>query len=296
MSYAAFSGSAVAEKSDTSAITAKIEGNGLITGLPVTVSITQGAPDSGIVFHWTDTDGNVFPIPAGLQSVVNTERGITLAHPAGKTLSIVEHFLCACALTNQMDLVVTVEGAPELPLLDGASEQWVKLLTQHFGPISLPKPALNLKDAVFYRHDENTVIYAVPADNFQVSCSADFNHPGLAGNWIHINPHQEGLDKIAAAQTFGFVRELPILQAKGLAKGVTIDNTLGMTDEGGYTRPLKYDDEPIYHKVLDLMGDLTLTGINPLTVNAHIYAINAGHGSHTAFAKHLLGALACGDA
>jgi UDP-3-O-[3-hydroxymyristoyl] N-acetylglucosamine deacetylase len=59
-------------------------------------------------------------------------------------------------------------------------------------------------------------------------------------------------------------------------------------EAGGYSRPLRHDDEPVYHKVLDLIGDLTLTGINPLTLKAHVFAINAGHGSHTAFAERLL--------
>jgi len=271
-----------------------VTGVGLITGLPVSVTIAQAPVGSGIVFHWVDADGTVFPIPARLATIVNTERGVTLAsgdpRSGGKTLSIVEHFLCACALTNQMDLVVTVKGAPELPLLDGSAQQWVELL----GPGPMILPDITLNQAVFYRHNDAICIYAVPSDEFQVSYSVDFGHPGLNDAWIHIKPGQDNEVNLAEAQTFGFVRELPILQAQGLAKGVTIDNTLGLTDDGGFTRLLKYEAEPIYHKTLDLIGDLTLMGINPLRIKAHIYAVNAGHDSHTAFAKQLLSVLPLG--
>lgn len=293
MSYAAFSGSAVAEK-ETTTPTATIQGTGLITGLPVAVEIKQLPPNSGIVFNWLSPEGDVYPIPASLQSVVHTERGVTLAHPAGKTLSIVEHFLCGCALANQMDLEVTVKGAPELPLLDGSAIIWANLLKENL-PARQPEKPINLKHAVFYRHNDDICIYAIPAESFTASYSVNFNHPELTDNWVSVCPKTDNgvIKKIGSAQTFGFLRELPVLQAQGLAKGVTEENTLGLTEDGGYTRPLKFDAEPIYHKILDLIGDLMLTGLNPLNINAHFYAINAGHGAHTSFGKQLLGALAC---
>ena len=92
---------------------------------------------------------------------------------------------------------------------------------------------------------------------------------------------------IAPARTFGFVRELPALQAQGLAKGVSLDNTLGLTDEGGYTAELRLPDEPLRHKVLDLIGDLMLCGVPITGIRAHIVARNAGHTSHMAFGKQL---------
>lgn len=262
-----------------------VEGTGLITGLPVQVRIEPAAPGQGIVFHLE----NELPVPARLESVVNTERGVTLAHPSGKFLSIVEHFLCACSLAGLQDLNVYVSGGPELPILDGSADLWLSRLTETFGEKTV-EADIPLTKAVFHRHDDNVCIYAIPSDRFRVTYAVDFPHPGLNNLWIRWDS-KDGADGLAPARTFGFLRELPYLQAKGLAKGVSLDNTLGLTDDGGYTTPLRFDEEPAFHKMIDLIGDLTLSGLNPLRLKAHVFAFNAGHDSHTAFAKKLLKAL-----
>jgi UDP-3-O-[3-hydroxymyristoyl] N-acetylglucosamine deacetylase len=262
-----------------------VTGHGLITGESVTVEIDQGPAGQGIVFDF----GEKGQIPARLESVVHTDRGVTLANRQGQTLSIVEHFLCACSLAGVKDLTVKVDGAPELPILDGSAQQWMEMLSDVFQP-HVPAP-IALKQAVFYRHDEHICLYAVPSTHFKVSYAVDFDHTGLKIRWAKWDSREDDVRQIAAARTFGFVRELPLLQAQGLGKGVRPDNTLGMTDEGGYTDALRFDDEPVFHKVLDFMGDMTLSGLNPLGIQAHFFAINAGHGSHTAFARKLLRAL-----
>ncbi len=265
----------------------KITGTGLITGLPVDVQIEEAPPGHGIVFY---LDGEL-PVPARLESVVHTDRGVTLAHPTGKTLSIVEHFLCACSMAGLSDLKVSVSGpAPELPLLDGSALPWLTALQSHFGQRPIPGD-LTLQQALFYRHHEDICLYAIPAPHFQVSYAVDFDHPGLKNRWVRWDSRQDDLLTVASARTFGYTKELPLLQAQGLAKGVTLENTLGLTEEGGYTHPLRIEDEPVYHKLLDLIGDFTLMGLNPMRLNAHVFAINAGHGSHTAFARKLLKAL-----
>ncbi len=262
-----------------------IEGTGLVTGLPVKTTISKGQPGQGVLFHIDGLDSGV-TIPARLEAIVNTQRGVTLGHPSGKYLCIVEHFLAGCAMSGHSDLNVVVEGAPELPVLDGSAAQWKEPLHKHFGN-TVSQPLWNLKEAVFYRHNDMTCVYAVPAESFKASYAVNFNHPGLQNRWVSWNLQEDGVEALAQARTFGYVRELPALQEQGLAKGVTEDNTLGLTDEGGYTRPLRFDDEPVYHKLLDLIGDLSLLGLNPLTINMHVYAINAGHASHTEFAKRL---------
>ncbi len=265
-----------------------VEGTGLITGLPVQVTIRQGQPGDGILFEV----GDDIEIPALLETVVNADRGVTLGHPSGKTLSIVEHFLCACSLLGLSNLRVTVQGAPELPLLDGSAAPWVDVMANHFKrPPSKLVPDMTLPQAVFYEHNEKTRLYALPASHFKITYSVDFPHPGLENAFEHWDSLAETTEQIAPARTFGFVRELPILQAQGLAKGVSLENTLGLTDEGGYTTPLRLNNEPVRHKMLDLIGDLTLMGFNPLRMKAHIYAFNAGHNSHTVFAKRFRQAL-----
>lgn len=270
--------------SATSAL--QIAGKGLITGQPVTVDIERAEAGHGIVFY---IDG-VSPIPARLASVVHTDRGVTLANAERKTLSIVEHFLCACSLAGLSDLRVTVSGAPEMPILDGSALEWLKRFRERWD-LSPPRPQIALPQAVYLTQDEHIRVYAIPDAHFKISYSVDFNHPDLSTRWTHWDSAADDWDQLAAAGTFGYLSELPAMQAKGLALGADADNTLGLIETGGYSRPVRFPDEPIYHKMLDLIGDLTLSGLNPLALKAHVFAINAGHGSHTAFARRLLAAL-----
>ncbi|MGE0199872.1 MAG: UDP-3-O-acyl-N-acetylglucosamine deacetylase [Candidatus Melainabacteria bacterium] len=266
-----------------------LTGTGLVTGKPVRVEIEPAPAGHGVVFY---LDGDL-PIPARLESVVNTMRGVTLGHlvngePSGKFVTLVEHFLAAAMLAGQSDLAVSVYGeATELPILDGSAAEWYQALVTRFG--KLPVAAtVDLPQAVFYRHSDDTLLYALPAEHFQVTYAVDFDHPDLTHRWVRWDALHDGPQSLVAAGTFGHVKELPVLQAMGLARGVTQENTLGLTDEGGYTRELRMDDEPIYHKIIDLIGDLSLMGLNPLSLKAHIFAIKAGHGSHTKFAARLL--------
>lgn len=263
-----------------------VSGVGVITGKPVEVQILPAEPGHGIVFY---IDG-VTAIPAHLNSVVHTDRGVTLASRDGKTLSIVEHFLCAAALAGLTDLKVSISGAPEMPILDGSAQDWLKVFAKHFD-ISLSQPGIALSQAVFYRHNEDIAIYAVPDTHFKISYSVDFNHPDLQSRWVRWDSRKDNPALISTACTFGYVSELPALHARGLALGASLENSLGLFEEGGYSRTLRHDDEPIYHKTLDLIGDLSLTGINPLALKAHVFALNAGHSSHVPFAKKLLKAL-----
>lgn len=262
-----------------------VAGNGLITGLPVSVTLRPAEPGQGIVFMLPEHT----PIPARLEAVVNTNRGVTLAHPSGKFLSIVEHFLCACSLAGIQDAVVEVTGAPELPILDGSAAVWLEALQRVQGQVFQPQPkeTLTLSQALYHRHNDDVVVYALPSDRFQITYALDFPHPDLSTAWTRWDSLTDGAASFAPARTFGLLRELPVLQAQGLAKGVSLENTLGLTDDGGYTTPLRFEEEPLRHKLIDLIGDLTLMGLNPLNIKAHIFAINAGHDSHVAFARKL---------
>ena len=263
-----------------------IAGIGVITGKSVEVQILPAEPGHGIVFY---IDGKS-PIHANLGSVAHLDRGVTLANREGKTLSIVEHFLCAASLAGLNDLKVAVTGAPEMPILDGSAQDWLKLFARHF-EFQRPIPSVALQDAVFYRHSPDIALYAIPDTHFKISYSVDFAHPDLSCRWIRWDSQQDNPALISTACTFGYMNELPALQSRGLALGANLENSLGLTEDGGYSRALRHDDEPIYHKALDLIGDLSLSGINPLSLKAHVFAINAGHSSHVPFAKRLLKAL-----
>lgn len=280
----------------------QVTGIGLITGQGITVTVNPAPAGTGIVF--TNPLGQT--IPAQLSHVVHTDRGVTLAsaptaeYPKPWTLSIVEHFLAATAMAGFSDLQVQVanahdpsQAAPELPLLDGSAANWLDALASL--PQPLPQAPIALQHAVFYRHSPDICLYAVPAPSFRVTYAIDFNHPDLRNAFITWDLAQDGVGAIAPAQTYGYLHELPTLQAQGLARGVRESNTLGILSPddptypqfSGYTRPLRLPQEPLCHKILDLIGDLSLMRSNPLRLQAHIIAINAGHGSHVRFSHRL---------
>jgi UDP-3-O-[3-hydroxymyristoyl] N-acetylglucosamine deacetylase len=262
---------------------------GLITGLPVTATLSPNRPGAGVSFLWSATeDAEPVEMPAKLSSVVNADRGVTLADASKRaTLSIVEHFLAACAMTNRLDVCVRVIGAPELPLLDGSALPWLDVLRQL--PESPERASrFDFSKPLAYRHSDTIQIIATPDTHFKLTYAVDFDHPQLRHRWQNWDSRQDDVETLASARTFGLMRELPILQAQGLAKGVSLNNTLGLMDDGGTTSPLRMADEPIFHKMLDLIGDLTLsTGENPLRWPVQIFAVRAGHASHLGFGKKL---------
>lgn len=267
-----------------------VTGTGLITGQPVSVEILPAPAGTGVVFVVNGTT-----IPATPQYVVNTDRGVTLAH-GGQPLSIVEHFLSAVAMVGLSDLTVTVTGAPELPLLDGSAAQWVEALRplKQVKQICETNPFLTLTQPILHTEPANPglALWAFPADSLSILYAVNFAHPALENRWLAWTPESGTLEtQIAPARTFGFVSELPALQARGLALGVTPENTLGLTDDGGFTSPLRMPDEPIRHKILDLIGDLMLCGVPIERLKARIGVQWGGHHAHLAFGQQLAQAL-----
>lgn len=261
----------------------RLSGIGLITGQTIEVTLIKPSEATGIRFFYND-----IIIPATDAMVVDTFRGVTLANQ-GQTLSIVEHFLAACAMAGVLHLDVYLDGpAPELPLLDGSALPWVSAIERFVDP--MPTTVYGLSAPVVHvdPKDPMVTITGAPCDRLIVSYLLDFPHPDLKQRWFSFEPGAYGwVEAIAPARTFGFVRELPMLQEQGLARGVSIDNTLGLTDEGSYTTPLRMPDEPLRHKILDFVGDLMLCGLPIQTLRGHFIAQSAGHTSHVAFGRML---------
>jgi UDP-3-O-[3-hydroxymyristoyl] N-acetylglucosamine deacetylase len=271
----------------------ELSGVGLISGKPVLVRLTQGTKGQGVQFMFAST-GAI--LPARAEFIVDTQRGVTLMHPETKQLlSIVEHFLAGVSLSGWYDITATIIGdAPELPLLDGSALPWYQAIVAHWGkPTNQPaQPFYRLEKPVFMVGSTlKTAMYALPAERFSITYTLDYRHSGFQCGWATwYGRKDEGVsvEQVLSAQTFGLVDELPALQAKGLALGVTLENTLGLCADGvGYTRPLKFDKEPFYHKMLDLIGDFHLCGLPADSLKMAIVAINAGHTSHIAFAQQL---------
>jgi UDP-3-O-[3-hydroxymyristoyl] N-acetylglucosamine deacetylase len=196
--------------------------------------------------------------------VVNTLRNVTVG--VGRTrLCIVEHFLCAVSLWGLDDLNVMVDG-PEMPLADGSSKLWIEL----FEKSGIERKPIvcdaTLPEVVCVSKGDRSVL-AVPDDKFSVTYLMDWKHPKIGQKWQSWDSSRDIRD-IYENRTFGMLKDHELL-------GLTND-VVSLTDED-FTMPLIHPDEPVRHKLLDLIGDLALCGINPLRVKARFISTKAGH-------------------
>jgi UDP-3-O-[3-hydroxymyristoyl] N-acetylglucosamine deacetylase len=246
-----------------------LSGVGIHTGKPCTATLTALPPGSGIIFETPQG-----AIAARPENVVETLRCTVIGKNAAR-LSTVEHLLSACAGRGVRDLLVTVHG-PELPILDGSAVGWAEALPQ--GELVLR--ALQAPVVVTGRGGAFLACY--PAERLTVTCAIAFEH-ALVGTQV---VRWEGADyaqEIAPARTFGFIEEVQTLLEAGLAKGGSLDNAV-IVHPDRYEPALRFDNELARHKLLDLLGDLYLTGFLP---KADIIAMKPSHGLNCQLASLL---------
>jgi UDP-3-O-[3-hydroxymyristoyl] N-acetylglucosamine deacetylase len=182
------------------------------------------------------------------------------------------------------DAMIEIDG-PEIPLLDGSALPWVNAIAQA-GRIAQPSPQpVMLTEPVWVRH-EDAFVAALPAPELRFTYGIDFDLPAIGNQWVSWSPSQEPFEKaIAPARTFGLAHQIEHLQALGLIKGGSLDNALVCGPDGWLNPPLRFSNEPVRHKLLDLVGDLSLVGVVP---QAHYLAYKASHQLHTRLAQQLV--------
>lgn len=255
-----------------------ISGNALMTGQECTVSIFPSEA-RGIRFF---LKGAEKPVLASPFNVASTDNCTVLANENCKIM-LVEHFMAACAFANVDSLDVCL-SYPELPIFDGSALKWVELFKEAGIDEKNTVASIELEEPVFYSNDKTTIA-VIPDTNFKITYCIDFEHPDLKNRWLSMEINQDST-QIIEARTFGYLKDLEKFQQMGLAQGVTIENTIGLT-ETGYTTELRSEYEPLKHKILDLIGDLNLLPFNPLDLKAHIIAKEAGHKSHVELARKI---------
>lgn len=244
----------------------KVEGIGLHSGKPASATVTLAAPGSGITING---------LKAVIANLTATNRATTIGG-----IAMVEHLLSAAYGLGIYDLTVTVDG-PELPVLDGSALPWVEVLEQlritncELRMLELSTP-IKIKDG-------NASIEAYPANGFEVKFMVDFK--GVGEQKFAYNAEKMSYKaEIAPARTFGYLAEIDALKAQGLGLGASYDNALVLTKEG-YANEPRFPDEPVRHKVLDLIGDLALLG-KPL--KARIVANKSGHKLNAELVRRIL--------
>ena len=257
-------------------------GIGLHSGNKVTLSLKPAPADFGIRFRRTDLGG--LEIPATVQHLAGINYATGLSRDAA-TVETVEHLLSALVSLG-VDNVLVELSQPEVPIMDGSAAPFVYLIHEA-GVKRLAPPRRYLKvvrPISLSRGDKRIAIY--PSEHFKVTYSIAFDHPLLRHQSRTMRINEDSfIEEIAPARTFGFLKEVEMLRQQGLALGGSLENAIVIGDTGVLNNALRFDDEFVRHKILDVIGDLALIG-HPLI--GHVVAHRGGHALHTAFAAQLL--------
>lgn len=254
-----------------------VEGIGLHTGAAVRVEVHPASAPIGRIFC---KDG--VEIPALVDFVTDTHRCTSLGH-AGQTISTVEHLLAALLLAGIDHARIVVDG-PELPALDGAALRWYSLIrSAGVSQVNAEIPIITLSQPEWFHEGENDFYY-FPAPSLSVYAALDVPDTvatrRLVGGEVD---EPEVREQILRARTWGLERELQALRDAGLGQGGSLDNAVILTPTG-YLNAQVWPDEPAWHKVLDLLGDLALTGAR---IAGRIIAVRSGHRTQVALARRL---------
>ena len=236
-------------------------GVGLHTGEKVTLTLRPAAPNTGVVFHRSDLDPAV-SIMAAAENVGDTRLSTTLVRD-GVRVSTVEHLLSAVAGLGIDNLHVDVD-APEVPIMDGSAGPFVFLLqSAGLKEQNAPKKFIRVKRTVEI-HDHDKWVRFDPYEGFKVGFCIDFEHPMFTSGSQRAEldfSSTSFVREVSRARTFGFMRDIEALRANQLALGGSLDNAIVLDDfkilnEDG----LRYENELVKHKILDVVGDLYLLG------------------------------------
>ncbi|HEY6051186.1 MAG TPA: UDP-3-O-acyl-N-acetylglucosamine deacetylase [Thermoanaerobaculia bacterium] len=259
-----------------------IEGIGLHSGHPVRAHFRPAPPDHGLVF--VRLDHGAMEIPARLTSAATFDYATTLS-AGGVSIGTVEHALSAAAGEGLDNCRIEIDG-PEVPILDGSAMPFVRLFhAAGFERQSAPLRPFELARFVSVERGDRSVEYFPDGSGLTISYEIDFPHPAVGRQQltVAIRP-EEYSTRVAPARTFGFARDVEAMRARGLARGGSLSNAVVLDEAGVASGPLRFRDEFVRHKILDLLGDLALLG-RPL--RGRIHARKAGHALHIEFARAL---------
>jgi len=246
-----------------------LAGIGLHSGVSVRMTLSPAAADTGILFRAAD---GTF-IPATPDHVVDTRSATTVGAFGVKVRSI-EHLMAAVSALGIDNLLVDVD-AEEIPATDGSAKPFVELLYSA-GRVSQPAPREPLAIPEPIRvGDESRWLQILPSDSLRISYTLDIRHPAIGLQVASLEVTETSfVEEIAAARTYGFLRDVPMMRQNGLARGGSLDNAVVVGKRIVLNDSLRFADEFVRHKILDVVGDLAVLG---RPVMGHVVGRNAGH-------------------
>jgi UDP-3-O-[3-hydroxymyristoyl] N-acetylglucosamine deacetylase len=270
-------------REQTIAAPIEFSGIGLHTGEQATVRILPAPAGKGIVFRRVDLDG--FELRADVASVARVAYATTLMSH-GVWISTVEHLLSALYGVGIDNAYVELDNF-EVPILDGSALSYTRAIASA-GVLQQKRPRQYIRiTKEFILEEDGKIIGIYPCDTFRIKYDIDFNHPLIGKQSLDLElSWATYANLIAPARTFGFRHEVAKLQANGLVRGGSLDNAIVLTETGMLNdTSLRFPDEFVRHKVLDLLGDFALIG---QPVLGRLVAHRAGHALHTRFVAELL--------
>lgn len=284
----------------------EVQGKGLHSGLKITAKFNPAPENHGYKIKRTDIEGEPI-IDAVAENVVDTKRGTVLGK-GDVRVSTVEHALAALYAAGVDNCLIEVDG-PELPILDGSSIVYVNALEK----VGLKEQAADkdfyyIKTKTQFKDEESgSTLTIYPDDGFSVECMVEYNSPILPNQFAVLDELADFKQEVASARTFVFVREIEELLNYNLIKGGDLENAIVIYDEEipqekideicdivkvphmhlsklGYInpKPLKWDNEPARHKLMDIIGDLSLIG---RPIKGRVVAIRPGHTINNKFTR-----------
>ena len=261
-----------------------LQGTGLHTGLPVRATLKPAGPGTGLVFRRVDLEDQPLLV-ATVDNVAGTSWETVLGQ-GDATVGTIEHLLAPLTVFGIDNLEILLEG-PEPPALDGSGREWCALIQEagirdqggsHARSVVVREP--------FVIREGDSTYTVAPHGGFRVTAVIDFDHPAIGRQSVTIEVEPETFcSQIAPARTFGLESWREMLHAKGLALGSTYDNTIVATEDGlAEGTELRFPDEFVRHKVLDLVGDLSLVGAQ---IQGHVVADRPSHRGNVAVARRL---------
>ncbi len=257
-------------------------GLGLHSGTLSRVRVLPAAAGEGRYFVRVDLPGS--PRVAACVGRVHQTTLSTELLDGDASVRTVEHLLAALAGMGVDNARIEID-APEVPLLDGSAQLWTDAIaTATVISQVVPRPLVTLREPIWV-YQGDAFVAALPAPELRFTYGIDFALPAIGNQWISWSPQHELFEQaIAPARTFALAHQIEHLRSIGLIKGGSLENALVCSKEGWLNPPLRFPNEPVRHKLLDLVGDLSLLGTMPL---AHVLAYKASHHLHVELASRL---------
>jgi len=258
-------------------------GVGLHTGVEVNLTLKPAPENTGYIFVRTDLDN--FEIPASAEYISHCSYATTLMR-RGVVLSTCEHLLSALRGSGVDNCFIELDNI-EIPIMDGSSEDFLELISSAgITEQDSPRRYFRVLDTVEVEQ-AGRLMSISPSDKFEIECVIDFPHPFINRQTLHFVFENGSFGReIGSARTFGFTNEIEMLRKANLALGGSLDNAIVLTPDGMLNEtPLRFDDEFVRHKILDIIGDFALLG---MPVLGKITAEKSGHAVHAALMSKLL--------